>query len=422
MGRGRGGPLPGGLSPFTGTIIARKKHFKPTDLRSVSRLAVDATLGVVGIVEQVHQTIARVAPPLGPAAAQPTSGITGLVYRTIRGVARASGGALDVLLRPLEAWLKEPDAEGPANSDERQAVVAALNGVIGDHLARTSSALAIPMTLQHDGRPLRLEPQALAQALPEAGPRVLLLVHGLCMHPGQWDAGAHGASAALAQAHRGTLLHLHYNTGRHVGTNGRALARLLEDTVAAWPVPLQEIAIVGHSMGGLVARSACHYAAADGHRWPRLLRKMVFLGTPHHGSPLERGGHVVDAVLGASPYTAAFARIGGQRSAGITDLRHGSVLDDDAPGAVPTHVPLPKGVACHAVAGALAGENERWKSRLLGDGLVTVDSALGRHKGAGRSLAFGNERRWTAHGVGHLALLSDAAVQARVAGWLAAGR
>lgn len=389
--------------------IPAKPHFKPADLRAVSRLAVDATLGVVGIVEHLHHNIGRIAPPLGKASDQPTTGITGLVYRSIRAVTRASGGALDLLLRPLESLLREREKQDPGGSAERQAVVAALNGVIGDHLAATSNPLAIPMALLHQGQPLRIDRAALAQAIPAPRPRVLLLVHGLCMHPGQWAWGGSQDS---------TLLHLHYNTGRRVGTNGRELAQLLEQLLAAWPVPLAHIAIVGHSMGGLVARSACHYGAVNAHRWPRLLEKMVFLGTPHHGSPLERGGRIVDVALGASPYTAAFARIGGQRSAGITDLRHGSVREEDAVDALPQHVPLPEGVACHAVAGVLAGEDQHWKGKLLGDGLVTVDSALGVHKDPARSLAFGPEACWTAQGVGHLALLHDAAVLGRVEQWL----
>lgn len=402
----------------TELIASAKPHFKPSDLRSVSRLAVDATLGVVGIVEHLHHNIAQVAPPIGKASNRPTTGITGLVYRTIRGVTRASGAAVDLLLRPLEALLRGNAGEDAAASAERLAIVAALNGVIGDHLAATGNALALPMTLQHAGRPLPITPDALADAIPDAQPRVLLLVHGLCMHPGQWARGGPDPGPALAQACGSTLLHLHYNTGRRVGTNGRELARLLDNLVAAWPVPLEQIAIVGHSMGGLVARSACHYARAEGRHWPVLLKKMVFLGTPHHGSPLERGGHIVDVVLGVSPYTAAIARIGAQRSAGITDLRHGSVLEEDASDAVPTPVPMPEGVDCYAVAGVLAGEAGHWKGKLLGDGLVAVDSALGRHKSSRRSLGFGADRQWIAEGVGHLGLLNDAAVMQRVKHWL----
>ncbi|UUZ51461.1 GPI inositol-deacylase [Massilia sp. B-10] len=96
-----------------------------------------------------------------------------------------------------------------------------------------------------------------------------------------------------------------------------------------WPVAVDELLIVAHSMGGLVARSACHAAQEEGHSWPGLLRKMAFLGTPHHGAPLERGGNWVHLVTDLSAYSAPFSRLAKIRSAGITDLRHGSVLDED---------------------------------------------------------------------------------------------
>jgi hypothetical protein len=397
------------------------RHFHARDLRSVTRLAVDATLGVVGIVETLHHNIQRVAPPLGPASDRPTRGITGLVYRSIRGATRAAGAGVDLLLRPLEALLHDRSTDSPAASAEREAVVAALNGVLGDHLAQTGNPLAIPMTLQHDGRPLVIDRPHLAAALPGAQPRLLLLVHGLCMHPRQWTRrSASDPGARLARASGSTLLHLHYNTGRPIGANGRELAALMETLAAAWPVELQEIAIVGHSMGGLVARSACHYGEARGDRWPALLRKLVFLGAPHHGSPVERGGHVIDVVLGASPYTAAFARIGRQRSAGIVDLRHGNVLEGTPERAPPQHVPLPASAACYAAAGVLEGGAGAWKGRLLGDGLVTVDSALGRHEDPARSLAFTAGRQRVFEGVGHLGLLDDPAVVDQVERWLTA--
>ena len=126
-----------------------------------------------------------------------------------------------------------------------------------------------------------------------------------------------------------TPVYLHYNSGLHVSTNGRALAQQLERLVAQWPRPLERLVLLGHSMGGLLARSALYYGTQAGHRWPARLDDLVFLGTPHHGAPLERAGHWVDLVLGATPYAAPFARLGQVRSAGITDLRHGNLMDGD---------------------------------------------------------------------------------------------
>jgi hypothetical protein len=155
------------------------------------------------------------------------------------------------------------------------------------------------------------------------------------------------------------------------------------------------------------------------------LTKMAFLGSPHHGAPLERGGHWVDVILGASPYTAAFARLGKLRSAGITDLRHGDLLEADRAGAAPstnsamsarsrdnrTPVPLPEGVACYAIAGSL-------REKLLGDGLVTVASALGQHRVKARRLQFAPGHTWVGQGLNHLDLLDSAEVLAQLRRWL----
>ena len=392
----------------------RRAHLRAADLHGASRLAVEATLGLTRLVESLHHTIARGGAPAGQSA----RGITGLVYRSIRGVTRLVGGSLDALLGQLTALLGPGDT--PASA-EREAVLAALNGVLGDHLQATANPLAITMHLVHDGAPLR--PGAAPR---NASGRMLLMVHGLCMNPQQWRRNGHDHGAALAAEGGFTALYLHYNSGLHVSTNGLLLADRLEALRAEWPVPLEDIVILGHSMGGLVARSAAVQAQASGDAWLSRLSTMVFLGTPHHGAPLERGGHWIDLILGATPYTAAFARLGKLRSAGITDLRHGSLLDADWAGDASairhgdhrTPVPLPAGVACHAVAGSLGTEAGALHGKLLGDGLVPVASALGRHRVKSRVLAFEPERTFVAQGVGHLALLDSPAVCAQLRTWL----
>jgi hypothetical protein len=149
--------------------------------------------------------------------------------------------------------------------------------------------------------------------------------------------------------------------------------------------------------------------------WCSALRDMVFLGTPHHGAPLERAGHWVDTVLGATPYAAPFARLGKLRSAGITDLRHGAVLEDGSR----THLPLPTAVRCRAAAASLGRRDGDLKDLLIGDGLVPLDSALGHHADPQRTLAFAAADRWTAHEMSHLALLSRPEVAAQLKHWLA---
>lgn len=178
-------------------------------------------------------------------------------------------------------------------------------------------------------------------------------------------------------------------------------------------------------MGGLVARSACHAASVDGHAWLAKLRRLACLGSPHHGSPLERGGNLVDVLLGVSAHSAPLARLGKIRSAGVTDVRWGNVVDEDwqaherfTPGADRRRgLPLPTDVACYAVAGTLSREE---REPLRGDGLVPVASALGRHDRAHLALAFPEAHRWVALGTDHLDLLSSDAVYAKLRAWFGA--
>jgi pimeloyl-ACP methyl ester carboxylesterase len=311
-------------------------------------------------------------------------------------------------------------------------VLAALNGVLGDHLARTANPLAIRMAFRRGGRALPLQREALAAALPDAGEKLLVLVHGLCMSDLQWrrtDAAGrvHDHGEALAAALGFTPVYLHYASGLHVSTNGRALAGQLEQLLEQWPRPIARFAILGHSMGGLVARSALHYGRAAGHHWPDRLDDLACMGTPHHGAPLERAGHGVDVLLSATPYAAPFARLGKLRSAGITDLRHGNVVDEDwvggdrFEGATDRRqaVPLPAGPRCFALAGTLAREGDL-KDKLLGDGLVPVASALGKHRLARRTLKFAPDRQRVFEQTHHLQLLSSAAVFEQLRAWLGA--
>ncbi|HEX8904666.1 MAG TPA: hypothetical protein VF771_07475 [Longimicrobiaceae bacterium] len=383
-------------------------------------LAAQGVEQVTDVVEDVHARIARPRRRRRGGVAR-TRGITGLVYRSIRLAARGTFAVLR-MLGGRQRRVALTDARRQA------AVRAVVNGLIGDHLAETGNALAIPMVIRRDGRTLPLERQALAAALPDATGRVVVLVHGLCMNDLQWNlrgAGDHGQ--ALARDLGYTPVYLHYNTGLHISRNGRGFAERLEALLDAWPVPVERLDIVGHSMGGMVARSAVRLAAERGHRWPATLRTMVFLATPHHGSPLERHGNALQTALAAVPYAAPFARLGRMRSAGITDLRHGSLLDEDWHGRdrfgrgheLPVHVPLPADVRCCTIAATRGRRPDGFGARVWGDGFVPVHSALGEHADPARALGFPPARRWIAYGTSHFALLHRPDVYARIRGWLA---
>ncbi|MBK6865577.1 MAG: alpha/beta hydrolase [Ideonella sp.] len=394
-----------------------------SDLRGLVRLGIAATLGVTDLVEAMHHTIASGGGIVWPSPRGRTSGITGFVYGSVRAVTRGVGRGVDALLGAVSR-----PAGTDAATPQREALIGALNGIWGDHLAATGNPLAVRMALRMGGRALDLSCETgLAAQVAEPRSRLLVLAHGLCMGDLQWTRQGHDHGQALARDLGYTPVYLNYNSGRHVSQNGREFSALLEQLVARWPVPVDELAILGHSMGGLVARSACHHAGEQGQRWLASLSKLVFLGTPHHGAPLERGGRLVDAALGLSPYVRPFARLGKTRSAGITDLRFGNLQDADWQGRNrhsqhhddrrPT--PLPQGVQAYLLAASLAERPGRVHRAVIGDGLVPLASALGEHRQPELALAVPASHRHVVSGCGHLDLLCRDEVSAQLHAWLA---
>lgn len=417
-----------------------------SDLHGLSRLGIDGVRGITELVEDVHHAVLRVPGLRAVSPERRTGGITGLVYRSINGVTELVGGGLNLAFAQVV-----PRLAPPVSSPTREQFLAVLNGVLGDHLAESENPLAIQSTLRRVGRPVALDRASLAEAWPQASKRLLVTAHGLCMHDGQWrqpapdgnngenpdatDLEFGGLPESLAASHGYSTVDFHYNTGRHISDNGRDFAEMLERLVANWPVEVEQLVILGHSMGGLVARSAAHYGLEAGHAWIDLPTKMVFLGTPHHGSPVERAGHGIDRALTISRYSAPFTRLGKIRSAGITDLRHGNIIESDWQNddhndrhehdrfahAHDTRSParLPDHVECFAVAATLDDDHDSLRARHFGDGLVPVPSALGRHHDPAFELPIHIQNRFVATETGHLDLLRCPDVARKVHAWLA---
>jgi pimeloyl-ACP methyl ester carboxylesterase len=221
-----------------------------------------------------------------------------------------------------------------------------------------------------------------------------------------------------------TPLFLRYNTGRHISENGRALAALLEQLLDAYPLPLTEIALIGHSMGGLVVRSAAHYASHEQRRWASKLKHVVCIGSPHLGAPLEKAGNLLSSVLGMVDVagTQVPRKVLNARSAGIKDLRFGYIADEDwtdkDPDAFLTDntrdVPLVDGVSYAFLAASLLAEGER-SGGLVGDMLVRLPSATGRGEGT-RQLQF--QLGHVVYGVSHLGLLNHPDAYAQIRAFL----
>ena len=363
------------------------------DLQGISQLTGDGINGVVDLVEAMHQRIASLGGLLNPAEPNRTSGITGFVYRRIRQTSRLVTQGLGRMFDALpEGPLTLGDGRG------RQQWLSILNGVLGDHLQLSNNPLAIPMTLQHGQQAISAHQAALLCCADNNQP--LLLIHGLCMNDSLWCRQGHDHGQALQQDAGMTPIYLRFNSGLAVYQNGQQLAAMLQQFFAHLPADKQ-LHVLCHSMGGLVMRSAMHLAEQAGENWPERLGKVVFLGTPHQGAVLEKTGNLIDYLLSINPYTAPFAKLGHVRSHGIKNLRHGTITPDHQT------IQLPAYVAGYALAASTPVEGHQWHQKWIGDGLVSVDSALGGHQHPEREVRFKNSHKHTFDQVSHMGLLSD---------------
>ena len=408
-----------------------------SDIQGLSQLATQGVLGVTGLAESVQGNVYKaVATPFGRLGTKfvdaapgssgvKPSGITGLVYGSIKGVTRLAGGTVNAALTKAVPLITQRFG-APSSSPERETLLSAINGVLGDQLLATANPLTISMSFRHEGKTLQLEKTALAQRLPQSTGKLLVVLHGLCMNDLQWTSSQYNHADVLAKELGYTPVYLHYNTGLHTSVNGQQFAGLLEQLLQAWPQPIEDLTLLVHSMGGLVSRSACQVAEQSGMAWRSKLKNIVFLGTPHHGAPLERVGNWIDRTLGSNLVTKPFAAIGQIRSSGITDLRYGHVLESSWLGKDRFErspdsrepLPLPVDVNCFTVAATTSGASSPVKDALIGDGLVPLRSALGQHDEAPHCLNFLPQNQWTAYATNHMDLLRRAEVTAQLVGWL----
>lgn len=282
-----------------------------------------------------------------------------------------------------------------------------VNGCFGDYLSQRDNGLAIDMAFYQHNRPLPLTPEALRDAFPAPTGKLCVLVHGLCCHEGAWDYPGNPRRSYGSALHADlgyTPLFLRYNTGLPIPYNGQALDTLLEQLLAAYPHPVEELVLLGHSMGGLVLRGACHFGAERGAAWVGKVSRIFYIGTPHEGAALERVGHLVNSILHAVPHpvTHLLGDVANQRSQGIKDLRHGTVLDGVAGIAAG---PWLASAQHYMIAGTVTDDPEHLAAKLFGDGLVQPPQA--------------GENVRLFPGIAHMQLAHDDAVYDQIKTWCA---
>jgi pimeloyl-ACP methyl ester carboxylesterase len=388
-----------------------------SSLQGSTRIIRDAAIGLTNLVESMHNRI--VHPPLLPSTPiqHLVTNLSGLVYENIRISTKLLANGIDKTIPYLGSLIGEVKT-----SEKREALRSVLNGVVGDYLEKTNNPLQIKMQFRHQSKAVVLDKKNIDSA--NHG-KVLLMVHGSCLNDNQWTRQGHNHGEALAKELGKTPIYLHYNSGRHISTNGQEFSDRLEELIENWPTPIEELVILAHSMGGLVTRSAVHYGEQHQKTWTKHLKQIVFLGTPHHGAPLERIGNYLDVILENIPYTKPFAKLGKIRSAGVTDLRYGNLVDEDwqdkdqfkLQGDQRQIIPLPAHIECFSIAG---NQRKTPNSSTLfsGDGLVTQKSALGKHTNAAKDLNFKKINTWIAQETSHSDLLSSLNVYEKIKRWL----
>lgn len=398
--------------------------------QAAGALAATGLRGIVRMAADTHAAITRRVTAYLPPAAAPIMATERLVSSAVYGVVGAAHVvAPRVAARIAAATAGTSATARPSESRAGGGAIAASNAFWGDRVVADHPALAIPMAVRVARADLPLHPEAVATAFPHATPHVVVFVHGLVGDERWWHlrtrSGTGSYGDRLLRDHDLTPVVIRYNSGRHISDNGRDLSHLLESLVDAWPVPVASVCLVGHSMGGLVARSACHLGQESGAVWTARTRALVSLGTPHLGAPLEKAVHVTDRALRLLPETEPFSRPLASRSAGIKDLRYGALVEEDWAGHDPdeflrnrcTQVPLLPHVTYFWVSSSLTRDPTHPIGRLLGDGLVLPASASGTSPG--RRVGFDDASGAHIAAASHLDLMNHPEVYEQLARWLA---
>ncbi len=314
-----------------------------------------------------------------------------------------------------------PDLHDKPLTPSLNFLVGVLNGILGDYLLKEHNPLALPMVLyDHYG------------AIQQGGlnGRVVIFAHGLCMNHHDWTHSSYAGigEKLLSQRDNNTMLYLNYNSGRRISANGRSLSKALQDLVERNP-RITSIDLIGHSMGGLVIRSALFYGKQNMQQWFHMVENLVCLASPHHGAVLERFGFALQEKFGNLPVIKLISHIVNIRSNGILDLRHGSVRDDDWEhndariGLVDDNrkpAPLPSHINTYFAAGSVElviNKKRNLPLKIIGDYLVSIKSALGEHPNPRFQLKLPESHKAIFYGLNHFNIQYHPNVAEQIVQW-----
>ncbi|RYY78456.1 MAG: hypothetical protein EOO69_10750 [Moraxellaceae bacterium] len=389
-------------------------------LEGMSQLATSSISGVAEVVQEIHREIFLQYFSLTTRQANFIwdNGLTKRVYALSQRIMQQYGKGLAISMRGLNRYF--PVLHEKPLTPLMHFVANAVNGVLGDYMLQSHNPLALPTVLYDRYGQLQRG---------ELSGRVVILAHGLCMNHLSW---APGESSGLGEhilyhQQQANVLYLNYNTGRRISSNGRSFSNVLEDLIKRNP-RITAIDLIGHSMGGLVSRSALFYGKQSTYNWVNYVENLVCVGSPHQGAVLERLGFMFQEKIGKVPFASVLAQLANMRSAGIIDLRHGSVRDDDW-----EHLdakigqmddcrkpaPLPSSVNTYLIAGTLERESSSSKTlEAIGDYLVSVKSALGDHPHPQFRLKVPEDHKAVFYGLNHFEIQHHPRVREQIIAWL----
>lgn len=305
-----------------------------------------------------------------------------------------------------------------------------LNGVVGDHLEKWNTPFSRELNFYRNGNPIRFDTDDGAEDFPKMGSRVCILVHGLVSDETMWKFTSseddYGSLLETELAY--TPLYLRYNSGRHISDNGQDLDFIISSLYRRYYKTLKEIVFISHSMGGLVTRSACYYGKKNKSKWVSLVSKVFFIGSPHHGAPLEKFGNLATTILEKipNPFTHLTKATINLRSAGIKDLRYGFLVEEDWKGKDPdsfvnsekTIVPLLPKVKYYVITGTLMKDPDHFLSRFFGDAIVGKESSHGKSGNKKYDLPIPGNHICEIPGITHIQLMKEPLVYKQIKQWM----